>query len=102
MCSRISFVRSRSVQTQLKLQEQIKLLQEEAAAAVNESTGRSLFLLTVMTVLALPINILAGLFGMNVGGIPFSENSSGFWIIAVLVSGFAGAATWWVVNRGSE
>lgn len=84
------------------LQERIKLLQEEAAAAVNESTGRSLFMLTVMTVLALPINILAGLFGMNVGGIPLADNPSGFWIIAVLITVFAGAATWLVVNRGSD
>lgn len=81
------------------LQERIKLLQEEVAAEVNEATGRSLFMLTVMTVLALPINILAGLFGMNVGGIPFSENPNGFWLIAVLIMVFAAAATWWVVYR---
>ena len=28
-------------------------------------------MLTMVTVLALPINLIAGLFGMNVGGIPF-------------------------------
>lgn len=81
------------------LQERIKLLQEEVAAEVNEATGRSLFMLTVMTVLALPINILAGLFGMNVGGIPLAENPHGFWIIAVLILVFAAAATAWVVHR---
>ncbi|WP_199186376.1 CorA family divalent cation transporter, partial [Pseudoxanthomonas sp. KAs_5_3] len=54
------------------LQERIKLLQEEIAANVNEDNNRSLFVLTVVTVLALPINILAGLFGMNVGGIPLA------------------------------
>lgn len=83
------------------LQERIKLLQEEVAAAVSEATGRSLFMLTVMTVLALPINILAGLFGMNVGGIPFAEDRHGFWIIAVLILVFAGIATWWVA-RGRD
>ena len=40
------------------LQERIKLLQEELSAAQAERTGRSLFLLTVVTVLALPINIV--------------------------------------------
>ena len=49
------------------LQERIKLLQEEIAAQVGEQTNRSLFTLTVVTVLALPINIIAGLLGMNVG-----------------------------------
>ncbi len=84
------------------LQERIKLLQEEVAAQVNEATGRSLFMLTVMTVLALPINILAGLFGMNVGGIPLADNPQGFWVIAILILVFALAATAWVVRRGRD
>jgi zinc transporter len=70
------------------LQERIKLLQEELAAAVNEGTSRSLFVLTVVTVLALPINILAGLFGMNVGGIPFAESGSGFFLMLLIVVAF--------------
>jgi hypothetical protein len=45
---------------------------EEIAAAINEQTNRTLFILTVITVLALPISMVAGLFGMNVGGIPFA------------------------------
>jgi zinc transporter len=76
------------------LQERIKLLQEELAAAVNEGTSRSLFVLTVVTVLALPINILAGLFGMNVGGIPLAENPHGFWILVSVVIAFTAVAGW--------
>jgi zinc transporter len=76
------------------LQERIKLLQEELAAAVNEGTSRSLFVLTVVTVLALPINILAGLFGMNVGGIPLAENPHGFWILMSVVIAFTAVAGW--------
>ncbi len=59
------------------MQERIKLLQEETSAQVSEQTNRSLFTLTMVTVLALPINITTGLFGMNVGGIPFAESRSG-------------------------
>ena len=70
------------------LQDRIKLLQEEVAAAVNEDNSNSLFVLTVVTVLALPINILAGLFGMNVGGIPLAQHPHGFWIVVSLVAGF--------------
>ena len=76
------------------LQERIKLLQEEIAASVNEDNGRSLFVLTVVTVLALPINILAGLFGMNVGGIPLADNPHGFWILMALVASFTAVAAW--------
>lgn len=76
------------------LQERIKLLQEEIAANVNEDNNRSLFVLTVVTVLALPINILAGLFGMNVGGIPLAENGHGFWIVVAIVLSFTAIAAW--------
>lgn len=76
------------------LQDRIKLLQEEVAAAVNEDNSNSLFVLTVVTVLALPINILAGLFGMNVGGIPLAEHPHGFWIVVSLVAGFTVVAAW--------
>jgi zinc transporter len=34
---------------------------------VGEQTNRSVFTLTMVTVLALPINLVAGLLGMNVG-----------------------------------
>ncbi|MDR2335967.1 MAG: transporter [Burkholderiaceae bacterium] len=76
------------------LQDRIKLLQEEVAAAVNEDNNKSLFVLTVVTVLALPINILAGLFGMNVGGIPLAEHAHGFWIVVSLVFTFTVIAAW--------
>lgn len=76
------------------LQERIKLLQEEIAASVNEDNNRSLFVLTVVTVLALPINILAGLFGMNVGGIPLANHKHGFWIVVSIVLGFTLVAAW--------
>ncbi|RYY84226.1 MAG: magnesium transporter CorA, partial [Comamonadaceae bacterium] len=80
------------------LQERIKLLQEELEASQAERTGRSLFLLTMVTVLALPINILAGLFGMNVGGVPLAQHPHGFWIVVGLVLGFTGAAAWIVLR----
>lgn len=65
------------------LVERVKLIQEELAALVNEQTNRTLYILTVVTVLALPINLVAGLFGMNVGGIPLSEHGYGFLLIVV-------------------
>jgi zinc transporter len=72
---------STAVSDSAALVERVKLLQEELAALVNEQTNRTLFELTLVTVLALPINVVAGLFGMNVGGIPFTEHEYGFFLI---------------------
>jgi zinc transporter len=66
--------------------ERIRLLQEESTALINEETNRTLFILTVVTVLALPATILSGLWGMNVGGIPFGESPGGFWAVLLIIA----------------
>jgi Mg2+ and Co2+ transporter CorA len=40
---------------------------------------------TVLTALFVPATLVTGLFGMNVGGMPFTESADGFWW-ALLVS----------------
>jgi zinc transporter len=81
------------------LQERIKLLQEEVASRISEQTNRSVFVLTVVTVLALPINMIAGLFGMNVGGVPLAQDGHGFWIVVALVIAFTAVAGWIVFRK---
>jgi len=81
------------------LQERIKALQEEIAALVNEANNRSLYVLTIVTVLALPINIIAGLLGMNVGGIPLADDREGFWIISAIVAIFTIVAGYWAFGK---
>ena len=83
----------------MALQERIKLLQEEIAAQVGEQTNRSLFTLTVITVLGLPVNICTGLFGMNVGGIPFNQSPHGFTVIFVTLIIFSALAGWLAFRR---
>jgi zinc transporter len=84
------------------LQERIKLLQEEIAAMINEKNSRSLYILTIVTVLALPINIIAGLFGMNVGGIPFAEDAEGFWMVVSLVASLTVFLIWMLVRANRD
>ncbi|MCW5660421.1 MAG: transporter [Burkholderiaceae bacterium] len=81
------------------LQERIKLMQDEAAARVAEENNRSLFLLTMVTVMALPINLVSGLFGMNVGGIPLGEHPTGFWIMVGLIGALTGAIALFALKR---
>lgn len=78
---------SLAVSDSVALVERIKILQEGLSAFINEQTNRTLFVLTIVTVLALPINLVAGLFGMNVGGIPLADHSFGFFlIVGILLS----------------
>ncbi|MGK8888710.1 transporter [Burkholderia gladioli] len=84
------------------LVERIKLLQEEITSRLDEQNNRTLFTLTLVTVIALPINIVAGFFGMNVGGVPLAENKHGFWLMVLFVTMFTGLAAWWAFWRRGD
>ena len=69
------------------------------AAFVNEQTNRTLFVLTVVTVLALPINLVAGLFGMNVGGIPLAQHPYGFFLVVSPLLVLTAFLAYWGLGR---
>jgi len=79
--------------------ERVKQLQEELAALVSEQTNRTLFLLTMVTVLALPINLVAGLFGMNVGGIPLARQPYGFFLVLSPLLVLTALLAYWALAR---
>jgi zinc transporter len=83
---------STAVSDSAALVERIRLLQEELIALLNEQTNQTLFILTVVTLLALPLTIIPGLFGMNVRGIPFSGHDAGFWLVLLVMIGIVGLA----------
>jgi len=84
------------------LVERAKLLQEELLAYSNEKTNQILFILTLVTVFALPFTIVSGLFGMNLRGVPFADHDTGFWLITMflVVSTAVGAAVTFRRFRG--
>jgi zinc transporter len=84
------------------LTERLKLLQEELSALINEHSNRTLFILTVVTVLALPINLVAGLLGMNVGGIPLAQHQHGFMLIVGCLTFVTGVLAYLLLVRRRE
>lgn len=78
--SRQAVGRLEAVAQDLELvQERTRLLQEEIASRLGEATSRNLFLLSVLTATFLPVTLISGIFGMNVGGLPWLKSPSGFW-----------------------
>ncbi len=52
------------------LNERGRIAQDQAAALAAEETNRRLLVLSVISAAMLPASLVAGIFGMNVGGIP--------------------------------
>jgi zinc transporter len=57
-----------------------------------------LYVLSVMTAVLLPMTIISGLFGMNVGGLPLVDTPMGFWVVTA-VSLVIAAMTYLFVRR---
>jgi zinc transporter len=80
------------------LQERVELLEEEIAARIADRTNRNVLVLTAVTVIALPTNILAALFGMNVGGVPLEHSAYGFGIIAAISLSMTALCAWLILR----
>lgn len=66
--------------------EHCQFLLEELRAQVEEETNRNLYVLTMFSVIFLPATLIASIWGMNVGGIPFSGSPNGFWVVGGLIA----------------
>lgn len=68
------------------VQERARLLQEEIAGRLEEAVNRNLYVLSTVTTVFLPITLISGIFGMNVGGLPLTRDNFGFgWVIFAMV-----------------
>ncbi|TKI69081.1 magnesium transporter [Sulfurimonas crateris] len=51
----------------------------------NERINRSIFALTIISAIFLPLNLIVGFFGMNTSGLPFSDGLSGTNSVLILM-----------------
>jgi zinc transporter len=65
--------------------ERVRILQDELSAQLNEATNRTLYILTVLTAIAVPFEFIPALFGMEVGGVPLRDNPHGFAVVFVII-----------------
>ena len=59
--------------------ERARLMQEQLSARLAEATNRNLYTLSIVTSIFLPITLITGMFGMNLGGLPWQQDPLGFW-----------------------
>ncbi len=71
------------------IQERARLLQEELGSRTFEATNRNLYIVSLFTAVFLPLTLITGItgiFGMNVGGLPWLEEAGGFlWVSGLMV-----------------
>jgi len=56
----------------------------------SEEMNRNMMILSVVAAIFLPLGLVSGMMGINVGGMPWVDSANGFWIVSgiVVVTGF--------------
>ncbi len=61
------------------------ILHEDLSSLLSERIARTTNRLTALAALLLPPSLIAGILGMNVGGVPGTQNPDAFYIVAVVM-----------------
>ena len=73
-----------------ELRDRAAVTQEEMRARHEARMGRTVYLLTLVATVALPLGLITGLLGVNVGGIPLAESGWGFAMVCLVMVVIAG------------
>ena len=63
------------------MRERAAVIQDELTNRTAEHMNRNMYTLSVVAALMLPLGVITGMLGMNVGGIPLGESKFGFAIV---------------------
>ena len=76
-----------------EMRQRAALLHEEMNARVAEQTNRNTLVMSVVSVIMLPMTFITGYFGMNTGGLPFNTEDPRGTTMATLLILLVGAIT---------
>ncbi len=74
--------------------ERAAVTQEELASRMSAQMNRTMYVLSLVAAIFLPLGLLTGLLGINVGGIPGTENKLAFAVVCVILLLIAGIQIW--------
>ncbi|MFG0283306.1 MAG: zinc transporter ZntB [Phycisphaerales bacterium JB039] len=72
-----------------ELRDRAAVTHEELRARHEARMGRTLYLLTIVATIALPMGIITGLLGINVGGVPMANSPAGFAVVCLALVALA-------------
>lgn len=76
---------SRFVEDIDSARDRAAITQEELNNRLSEQMNKAMYLLSIVAAIFLPLGLITGLLGINVGGIPGAENKLSFLIVTVFL-----------------
>ncbi len=76
------------------IRDRASVINDELANRLAERMDRTMYLLSLVTLVFLPLTVISGMLGMNVGGIPGGNIPWAFAVTCLLFAGIAGFEIW--------
>ncbi|NIW01851.1 MAG: zinc transporter ZntB [Gammaproteobacteria bacterium] len=77
-----------------EVRERSTVIQDELVNRISQRIERTMYILTLVATIMLPLGFLTGLLGINVGGIPGAEASWAFWAVCGALAALVGLELW--------
>lgn len=90
---------TRIVEDMEELRDQAMILREELSGQLSDRLNRNMFVMSIASVIFLPLGFLTGLFGVNVAGMPGVNHDNAFYILSAACAGIVVlqvGALWWL------
>lgn len=91
---------TRTVEELDALRDRAAVATEEIGSRTDEIAGRRLYVLSIMTALFLPLGFVCGLLGVNIGGVPFTQEARAFPVLVGLFGVLVLGQIWLFRRRG--
>ena len=76
------------------VRERSSVLQDEMIHRLSMQMNKTMYLLSIVAAVVLPLALVADLLGMGVGGIPGAGTGGAFWVVVVLLALLAVGEVW--------
>ncbi len=74
--------------------DRASITQEELNSRLSEQMNKTMYVLSIVAAIFLPLGLLTGLLGINVGGIPGTESKTAFAVVSLLLVAIAIVELW--------
>jgi Mg2+ and Co2+ transporter CorA len=83
-----------------RLETRVNGLYDSYQAMGSSRVEKRLRILTIISAITLPFSLIAGLLGMNVGGLPATQDPQGFIIVIILMAVIGVVELWYFKRKG--
>lgn len=90
---------TRTIEELDAIRDRAAVTHEELVYRLAERSNKIMYMLSVVAGIFLPLSLLTGLLGINVGGMPGMESSAAFWVVCLVLVVLAILEIWYLRSK---